>query len=191
MRWKPALWADDSQDYENSAGNPLYKKADLVWKRPTVWSKNDKFPKFDDSEAFLYALIRNDGRFKDKDRIEYIGLTSSPKRRFGNHPTARQIVSQQGKIQFSYAPIQVQGRERVKRLKSALEDIEHLLIWSVSDYLWNKQKVGRLPGMGANAGEAWHIVNSGYRFSGRMPREILYPSILMVPGKDRFSKKMI
>ena len=58
----------------------------------------------------------------------------------------------------------------------ALEEIEHLLIWAVDEHLENERKMFTLPGMGSNGGEAWHIRNTGYRFSGRMPNRPLKKS---------------
>lgn len=186
---KPAYWADHVSELENSAGNPLYKYAELVWTRPKRWHRSDQLPTFNTDEPFLYALIRNHGKFADKDRIEYIGLTTNPVSRFENHPTARQIVNQHGQVSFSYAPIRItKGRNRVERIKRALEEIEHLLIWAIPDDLWNNKKVVTLPGMGLHGGNAWHICNKGYRFSGRMPREIVYPWMLIVPGRNRTVK---
>jgi hypothetical protein len=186
---RPADWSDDVSDIQNSAGNPLFKKVELNWRKPTIWEKGTNKPEFDESGAFLYALVRNHGNSSQKDKIEYIGLTRSPKTRFGNHETAREIVAKRGEVKFTYAPIEItRGKNSIVKLKSALEELEHLLIWAVPDDLWNDKKVFTLPGMGSNGGSAWHIKNTGYRFSGRMPREIIYPWMLVVHGRDRTMK---
>src|SRR5262249_5860765 len=152
---------------ENSTGQQLYKQVELKWEKPTIWAKEARLPTFHTDEPFVYALIRNHGKFRDKDRIEYIGLTSEPSKRFGNHPKAREIVRQKGVIRFTYAPINItRGRNRIERLKRALEEIEHLLIWTLWDNLWNDRKMFTLPGFGSKGGNAWHIINGGYRFSG-------------------------
>lgn len=187
---KLSPWADTVGDIQNGAGVPLYKKAELKWSRPTIWSNPQKAPSFDTEEPFLYALIRNHGNAKTKDHIEYIGLTKKPKTRFGNHETAHEIACQGGTVTFSYAPINfITGRNKLARIEKALEEIEHLLIWAVpSDKLWNEQKMYTLPGLGAKGGNAWHIVNTGYRFCGQMPREIIFPWMAIVPGRDRSAR---
>jgi hypothetical protein len=127
-----------------------------------------------------------------KDRIVYVGLTASPNTRFGNHETAKKIVCQRSEIKFTYAPIDfVHGRNRELQTKQALEEIEHLSIWAVwssGHELLNDKKQHTLPGMGKNRGNAWQIMNTGYRFSGSMPLEIIYPWMLIKPGRDRSAK---
>ncbi len=187
MTWaRPADWGDSIHDVQNAAGNPLFKVAELSWTKPVVWNKGDRKPAFDDTEPFVYALVRNNGNFREKDHIEYIGLTTSPKTRFGGHGTALEIVAQRGEVKFSYAKVDfIKGKNRIERISMALEEIEHLLIWSVFDHLWNEKKMYTLPGLGKNGAHAWHIINSGYRFSGRMPREIVYPWTLVRRGNRR------
>jgi hypothetical protein len=183
-RFRPADWGE-IQGVQNASEYPLYKRADLHWEKPTEWPKQQRLPKFDDAEPFLYALIRNHGNSKTKDHIEYIGLTKAPKTRFGNHKTARQIVNARGSVKFSYAKVDfIKGKNRIERIGAALEEIEHLLIWAVNEDLVNQKKQYTLPGMGKNRANAWHVVNNGYRFSGRMPREIVFPWMLVRPGRD-------
>jgi hypothetical protein len=70
-----------------------------------------------------------------------------------------------------------------------LEELEHLLIWAVpGEYLENDRKQFTLPGMGAHRGHAWHVRNTGYRFSGQMPHEIVYPWMMIRAGRDRSRK---
>ena len=188
--YKPAHWGESISDVQNANGNPLYKSVELKWSTPTIWRKGERRPKFDDSTPFVYALIRNHGKSATKDHILYIGLTQKPKTRFGNHNTAKNIVAMPGEVKFSYAQIDfVQGRNRVARTKRTMEEIEHLLIWAVYYELQNEKKQYTVPGMGANGGDAWHITNSGYRFSGRMPREIVFPWMMVKPGRGRFRKR--
>jgi len=188
--YRPAEWEDDISEVQNANEAPLYKAAELRWSKPTIWRKTDLLPTFDTSEPFDYALIRNHGKSLRKDHIEYIGLTTAPKRRFGNHKTAKKIVSMRGEVRFTYAPISfIRGRNRLDRIKTALEEIEHVLIWTIYDGLRNERKQYTLPGMGKNGGNAWQIINTGYRFSGQMPREIVYPSLLVKPGRDRSRKR--
>jgi hypothetical protein len=180
--WEP-------EELENSVGNPLFKNVLLSWSKPSVWDKNDRLPSFNCDDPFLYILVRNHGSFPDKDRIEYVGLTTSPKTRFGNHETARKIVNQSGTVSFSFAKVEItRGRNRIKRLHRALEEIEHLLIWSIDEELWNEKKQSTLPGLGTNAGQAWIINNEGYRFHGKVPKEIVYPWIMLNPGRNISTK---
>jgi hypothetical protein len=186
---RPADWGDSPSEIQNASGNPLYHKVELNWRDPTPWEKGQSRPLFDPSEQFVYALLHDHGKATTKDRIVYIGLTSNPRHRFGNHETALDIVSRRGRVQFTYAPITfIRGRDRLRRVKQALEEIEHLLIWAVPDHLENEKKWFTLPGMGVNAGDAWHILNRGYRFHGQMPREIIYPWMLIKLGRDRSAR---
>lgn len=186
---KQADWSDDVSQIQNAAGNPLFKSVELKWSKPTLWTKDMRIPEFDSNQPCLYALIRNHGNSKTKDHIAYIGLTRSPKARFANHPTARAIVERNGKVGFSYAEINfITGKNRIDRIARAMEEIEHLLIWSCGDELENERKMFTLPGMGAKGGNAWHIKNTGFRFSGRMPKEIIYPWMLVKQGRNSTGK---
>lgn len=191
--YSPADWGD-VDDVVNSRNQPLYKHVKLDWSEPTTWQKEDGSPTFDTEEPFVYALLRNHGNSHLRNGIEYIGLTKSPNKRFYNHPTAKEIVSKNGEVTFTYAPIRfVSGRKTIRKIGIALEEIEHLLIWatySLNHELTNDRKQNTLPGMGTNGGHAWKITNSGYRFGGRMPREIVYPWMLIVPGRNRSFRHM-
>ncbi|MFN3837512.1 MAG: hypothetical protein ACK4MI_07335 [Brevundimonas sp.] len=189
-RTKPVDWADDVADICNASDYPLFKRVDLHWEKPTEWKKGQSKPTFDTDEPFLYALIRNHWKSTTRDHIEYVGLTKSPRTRFGNHKTAREIVSERGSVMFTYAKLDaIKGRNRLDRVHTALEEIEHLLIWAIGSGLRNEKKQFTLPGMGSNGGNAWHIVNSGYHFAGRMPKEIIYPWMLVRHGRDTSAKR--
>lgn len=83
----------------------------------------------------------------------------------------------------------MRGRNKEARTEQALEEIEHLLIWTVWHDLENERKNFTLPGMGTKTpGTAWLIENVGYEFSGRMPREILYPWMLVKERTKRYVK---
>jgi hypothetical protein len=186
---KPAEWGNTPADVQNAAGNPLFTKVELVWCEPTLWEKGQSKPKFNPAEQFVYALLHDHGNASTMDRIVYIGLTTNPRHRFGNHETALDIVSRRGRVQFTYAPINfIRGKDRLRRIKAALEEIEHLLIWAVPDHLGNEKKWFTLPGMGLNGGAAWHILNKGYRFRGQMPAEIIYPWMLTKCGRNRSAR---
>lgn len=188
--YKLSQWAGHPAYLENAAGNPLFKEVELNWRKPTLWGKSQRVPDFEHDKAFLYILLRDHGNSRQRDQIVYVGLTASPLTRFGDHKKAKQVVKQHGTVRFTYAPIDfVQGRNRVERLKRALEELEHLIIWAVPDrYLRNEKKMFTLPGMGSNGGNAWHVRNTGYRFSGQMPREIVYPWMMIAPGRNRSLK---
>ncbi|VFU10487.1 hypothetical protein [Methylocella tundrae] len=188
--YKIVQWNDAVSKVCNSRDNPLYKEAGLHWSRPTIWAKEDSEPRFDTEKPFLYSLVRNHGKSLTKDHIVYIGLTTAPRSRFGNHETAHEIVKKNGQVKFSYAPVDfISGKNRIERIGKALEEIEHLLIWAVrSKDMCNERKCFTLPGMGKNGGNAWHIFNTGYRFCGRMPREIVFPWMIAKLGRDRTAK---
>lgn len=182
-------WGYDVESIQNSSGYPLFKRVELNWTRPVLWPKEQSKPDFDGEDPFLYALIKNHGNSKTRDRIVYVGLTKSPKTRFGNHKTAKAIVSQNGTVKFSYAKIDfIKGRDRIARIGLAMEEIEHLLIWAMGDDLQNERKQYTLPGLGTNGGNAWHIQNTGYRFSGRLPVDIVYPWMAIRPGRNKSAK---
>jgi hypothetical protein len=116
-RYKLAGWGENVSDIQNAGGNPLYKTVELKWSSPTIWRKQDRCPSFDTSEPFLYTLIRNHGSSMTKDHIVYVGLTTSPNTRFGNHKKARAIVKMRGEVKFSFAPIDfIRGRNRIDRI---------------------------------------------------------------------------
>ena len=73
----------------NAADNPLFKSVSLNWSQPTRWMKTMVRPDCSEADPFVYALVRNHGNYLAKDHIVYIGLTSKPKSRFGNHETAK------------------------------------------------------------------------------------------------------
>ncbi len=182
--FKIANWgAETPVDVPNAAGRPLFEQVELNWARPTFWRKGEGRPTFDCDEPFVYALVHNHGNARTRDRIVYIGLTTSPRTRFGNHERAAEIVSRRGEVKFSYAPVKLSGRNLADRIGPALEEIEHLLIWAAWPNLENEKKMFTLPGMGTNGGNAWHIINKGYRFAGQMPREIAYPWMIVKPGR--------
>ncbi len=69
-----------------------------------------------------------------------------------------------------------------------MEEIEHLLIWAL-DPPYNDRKNYTLPGMGKHRANAWHLENIGFRFAGQMPREIVFPWMLVKPGRNRSQKR--
>jgi hypothetical protein len=184
-----ANWGDEPEDVCTRAGTGLFNAVELNWRPPRLWAKTDSQPTFDTAEPFLYILLRDHGNARTKDQIVYVGLTKSPLTRFGNHKTAKAIVARRGTVRFTYAPVDLKGRNRLERIGRALEELEHLLIWAVpGEHLVNEKKQFTLPGMGSRGGNAWHVTNTGYRFSGQMPRDIVFPWMMVRPGRDRSRK---
>ncbi len=182
-------WGDAPADVCNRAGAGLYHPVELNWRPPRRWAKGQNQPAFDTDQPFLYILLRDHGNARTKDQIVYVGLTKSPLTRFGNHKTAKAIVAKRGTVRFTYAVVDMKGRNRIERIGRAVEELEHLLIWAVpGDHLENERKMYSLPGMGSLGGNAWHVENTGYRFSGQMPREIVFPWMMVRPGRDRSLK---
>lgn len=90
-----------------------------------------------------------------------------------------------GETTFSHAYLNMaKSRGSIPAIKRALEDVEHILIWTLWDNLKNEKKMYTLPGMGSKTGDPYHIINEGYEFRGQMPREIIYPWALVLNRKD-------
>lgn len=184
-----ADWGDEPADVRTRAGTMMFNVVELNWRSPKLWHKSDNQPTFDTDEPFLYILLRDHGNARNRNQIVYVGLTNAPMTRFGNHKTAKAIVAKPGTVRFTYAPVDFRGRNRLERISRALEELEHLLIWAVpGEHLVNEKKQFTLPGMGTRGGNAWHVYNTGYRFSGQMPREIVFPWMMVRPGRDRSMK---
>ena len=144
-----------------------------------------------DTQTCVYAIVRNHHRANTRDTIKYIGITERLKRRFYNHSVATKLAAMRGQTSLSIASIDFGNNTSMKwQPRGAIEEIEHILIWALWEFsdLVNEKKQYSLPGLKYLDGVAWHIVNKGYRFSGRMPREIIYPWILTKPGRDRSIK---
>jgi hypothetical protein len=183
--FKAADWGAEVDDLENGAGRPLFKRLVLRWSRPQIVEKGEK-PRFDDPRPLLYAIIRNHHRSQQKDKICYIGLSTNPARRFDKHPTARALIEKRGETSLSFAYLDAErSSDRIHAVKRALEDVEHILIWALWQNLENKAKLYALPGMGSTTGDPYHIINEGYRFLGQMPKEIIYPWMLVKKRADK------
>lgn len=192
--FKPADYGGEIEEIQTNTGSKLYKKAELNWSKPRIWNRNKHAPvdPEDWNTPCLYAIVRDHHRANTKETIKYIGITENLGRRFNNHPMATKLSSMRGQTTLSIGSVDF-GRYQAARQdpRSAIEEIEHILIWTLwsSSDLLNVQKQYTLPGMGQYPGRAWHIMNCGHRFAGRMPREIVYPWILSKPGRDRSKKK--
>ena len=179
---------DEVDTVLNAQGNPIFKEAKLDWCTPRLWEKGQAAPVSTDDSAVVYALIRNHGKSNQKDIVEYVGLTSDPVGRFANHATAQRLLAKNGTVGVSLAPINfIRGRNKLRNIARATEEIEHILIWALGPRE-NVRKNFTLPGMGSHQANAWHIVNVGYRFAGQMPREIVFPWMIVKLGRDRSHK---
>lgn len=190
-RLKPANFGGEIKGLENAVGRALYKRATLIWSRPQRLDPENSRPFFEDNRPLLYAIMRNHHKMASKNAIRYVGLSETPKNRFANHPKAQELARMRGETSLSYAYLDLgRSSKSIGAMKRALEEIEHILIWALweKESLLNDRKVFTLPGMGTHPGHAWQIINEGFRFSGRMPRELVYPWMLVERGRDRSVK---
>lgn len=136
--------------------------------------------------GYLYAISWDHHLAARRETIAYVGITDVLDTRFNNHPTADELRRRKRKTFLSIGHVDF-GRLRnaSKATRLVTEQLEHILIWALWHDLVNDRKTICLPGFGVNGGGAWHITNTGHRFSGRMPREIIYPWMLIKPGRDR------
>lgn len=154
----------------------------LNWSKPVILTKGER-PSAEGPG--IYAFTRTHGNAYERDIIEYIGLTANAGTRFSNHGTGDLLIAKGGSTAFSFASVTVDsGPNREARLKTYLEQIEHILIWAALPR-GNDRKYVNLPGSGTANAERWHIKNTGYRFRGAMPKEILFPWMAVVAGTYR------
>jgi hypothetical protein len=195
MTFKPVDQGGDPRDVSNSQGKGLYKRVKIDWQTPIPIAREDKIelPGEYLDPGYLYLLVRNHGNSKERDRIVYVGITNSLKQRFANHPKVDEIRATPGSTSISIGKIDFGKHSRIPKSgdvhRLAIEELEHILIWTLWKDLWNDKKWFTLPGMGSNGGEAWHITNDGEKFSGRMPKRIVYPWILIEPRRNRTIKR--
>jgi hypothetical protein len=193
-KFKAAGYAESPAEIQKSSGRPIFQEVTCTWSAPQVWHPNaDKCPLLDDDDLSpcVYIITRDHHRSKQKEMIAYIGLTTSLATRFQDHPKAAALLKKRGTIHISKCAILFPKHWRVvESNRSELEELEHILIWALySDKLLNEKKIWALPGQGQNGGRPWHIINKGHSFSGRMPREIIFPWMLVLKARDRSQKK--
>jgi hypothetical protein len=192
--FKPVYQGVDPSEICNSQGKPIYKPISVEWQPPISISGEDKVVIPDEylDPGYLYALVRNHGNSHQKDRIVYIGITNSLKQRFANHPKVDEIRKTRGSTSMSIASVNFGKFSRIPKSgeqhRRAIEELEHVYIWTLWGDLWNERKSFTLPGMGSNGGQAWDISNTGHKFSGRMPERIVYPWILAKARRNRTIK---
>lgn len=171
--------------------SPEYRLITIEWSKPRPWSRDDYAPidRAQKKPGYLYAISWDHHRAARKETIAYVGITSALDLRFDNHPKAAALIAKKRKTFLSIGHIDF-GRWTTASANTRwiTEELEHILIWALWADLENERKMFCVPGQGTNGGGAWHIINKGHRFSGRMPREIIYPWMLVKPGRDRSLK---
>lgn len=190
MTRKAIDWGD-IEHLQNKQGKSLYKDVTIIWSRPRVWKRGESAPTdlAEEQPGYLYCLVRNHHRSKTKDWLSYIGITNNLKARFHNHSKATALRDKPGDTALSIGTIDFHGYRTAKGSgkRKAIEELEHILICAIWPE-FNDRKAYSLPGIGSQPARAWRIYNAGYRFSGTMPIEIVYPWMLIKPGRDRSAK---
>jgi hypothetical protein len=186
--FKPADLGGEPDEFDCK---PQYQAASITWSKPKPWLRDEDAPisGAERKPGYLYAISWDHHRAARRETIAYIGITKNLERRFLNHPAAEDLLARKRKTFLSIGHVDF-GRftnpsERTKRIT---EELEHILIWALWEDLINDRKTICIPGFGRGGGRAWHVTNGGHRFSGRMPREIIFPWMLIKPGRDRSYK---
>lgn len=184
--FKPADFGDEPED----AG--LFCLATIDWSPPAEWDEDGR-PPLDAAERddALYVLVRDHWRKSRKNTIEYVGMTTVLPSRFADHRCANELRALRGTTLLSIGNVIFSGKESRwarNNLGLSLRQIEHILIWALPPPLRNTQGQYVLPVLsGKNVAHAkpWIIRNEGHRFHGRMPREIVFPWMIIKHGRDR------
>jgi hypothetical protein len=184
---------EDEDLFYAANGRPLFQPVVVDWSRPVRIARDGSLPLKNEEELFrngyLYAIVRNHGNQTTRDRIAYIGITNDLEKRFKNHPKVDEIRSQYGETSISIGTIETPNRRPNGETRKLIrEEIEHILIWVLHEDLWNDRKVMCVPGQGRNGGRALDIENTGFTFSGRMPRRIVFPWPAVVPRRNNTSR---
>lgn len=172
------LWEDFS-DVSGVSGRKYYRLATITWSRPSLWVPGYNFdvPNEWTGRGGVYAFLRRHWRQADGQRIAYIGKALNFSTRLTTKHDHYDIVERQGDTLVSC------GRVAFTRIQSRpgyYLEIEDIVKFSVFRYVENRQGFESLPGFRASQPRAmapWVITNHGYRFSGLMPRRIVYPAI--------------
>lgn len=184
----------DPSEICNAQNKRLFKGVTVHWSPPKPLPKDDDVDLGAEflEPGYLYALVRNHGKAHYRDKIVYIGITNNLTKRFKNHPKVDEIRKLKGNCAMSIGTIDFGKYLTAKNSgnRRAIEELEHIFIWTLYDDLWNEKKQHTLPGMGRHGGRAWDIINEGCKFSGRMPRRIVYPWIMIDARNDRTRKKV-
>jgi hypothetical protein len=166
--------------------------ATIDWTTPSEWDEDDNPPlgAAERNDA-LYLLVRDHWRKARKNTIEYVGMTTALPTRFREHRCAGELREMRGTTLLSVGNVTFSGkgsRWAREKLGLSLRQIEHILIWALPPPLRNIQGQYVLPVLsGKNVAHAkpWIIRNEGHRFHGRMPREIVFPWMIIKHGRDR------
>ncbi len=187
--FKIADFGWEPEDMPGPTTGKMYCQVTIHWQDPRLWRKGEIAPidGIDTPSGAVYALIRDHGNAIQTNNIQYIGKTEALDTRFNNHQKALEIVETNGDTSLSIGVIEFAEYHRTDDISHDLEEIEHILIWALNPPL-NEKKNETLPCRGVNGGKPMLLINDGYRFSGRMPLEIVYPWMLIKPGRDHSYK---
>lgn len=170
-----------------------YCVAKIDWSEPKPWDEDGFAPlgaaKRKDA---LYVLVRDHWRANRKNSIVYVGMTVNLPGRFREHHCADRLRKKRGSTLLSIGNVSYSGRHKLWASRNpgkALKQIEHILIWALPN-LENDKNQFSIPLLaGKNVAEAkpWIIKRDirSHRFHGRMPREVVYPWMIVKPGRDR------
>ena len=173
------LWADP-ENISGANGRKYYRQATITWSRPRLWhSWQDEFdvPPSWSGEGGVYAFIRSHWRQNDEMRLAYIGKAINFNKRLTRAHNHFDIVERRGDTSVSCGRI---AFDRIRSHAGHYLEIEDVIKFCVHDWLENTQGFESLPGFRKGQPRAmtpWVITNKGYRFSGLMPRRIVYPAI--------------
>lgn len=166
--------------------------ATINWSKPRKWVANEPAPIVrEDPGQALYVIIREHGLQTHKQRISYVGMSTNLHARFVNHPKAHELRDKGGPTLLSIGTVVYSGPHSNwarEYSDAALNQIEHILIWSLWPTLENDRKQYSIPllsGKNIADGKPWLIRRAGHSFSGAMPREIAYPWMIIKHGRDR------
>ncbi|WP_162806209.1 hypothetical protein [Sphingosinicella terrae] len=169
--------------------SPAYRPISIEWAAPEPWGASDveaPIARAQQKPGYLYAISWDHHLATKRETIAYIGITDRLDRRFDNHPTAAELRGRKRKTFLSIGHVDFGRLKNTSRVTRRItEELEHILIWALWKDLVNDRKMMCIPGFGTNGGGAWHITNTGHSFSGRMPREIIFPWMLIKPRRDR------
>ena len=163
-------------DFGNTQDLKDFFHIEIKWEKPVKWADFEGLKK-----PFIYAIINSHKNRKHGPEIQYVGITENGNSRFKQK-------DYEGKLSIgNYTSISVgnvSSQQKIKLRKmgrETLEQLEHIFIWALCDkhVLYNYKKQDTLPGWGLNGTEAYHITNRGFRFWQKMPREVIYPWILV------------
>jgi len=170
----------------------LFCIAEIDWSEPKKWDDDADEPPLGaaDQTNALYLILRDHWRQTTRHIIRYVGMTTDLPRRFNNHPCADRLKVKRGSTLLSVGSVSYSGRHSRWANNNpglALRQIEHILIWALSDQrLVNDKNQNSLPvvsGKNIAYAKPWIIRRTGHRFHGAMPREIIFPWMAIKRGR--------